>query len=164
MRRVVLISIIIMLVIACGPTVQNPAGTPSPAPTPDLSGRFVEVPPNQPFKYTVVAAGIVRLNNQLVITQGLVGPSFNLRMIGTVSVGKFVITYDGYAPPDDNSNIIVKAVAQGANGNRGPYAVSFVGFRPQGIELSLWDLKAGAPPTFEPVDVMVEVSRYSRTS
>jgi hypothetical protein len=73
MRRLILVSIIATVAVACGPSVQSPGGPPGPAPTPDLSGRFVEVPSNQPFEYSVVGAGIVRVNNQLAITQGSVG-------------------------------------------------------------------------------------------
>jgi len=141
---------------------------PTPVPTPDLTGRFVEVPNNQPFKYSVVAAGLLQVGGGLttVGSTGAIGPSYNnLRLLQKLTGGNFIVTYDGYAQPDDNSNVIVKALAEGFNQGAGPYVISFKGFNVVGISLEVHDLRAGGPPSdFKKMKVMLEISRYVRTN
>ena len=168
MRRLALASVMLTVLTACGSLTQNPSVTPTPVPTPDLAGRFVEVPNNQPFKYSVVAAGLLQLGGPLtaVGNTGAIGPTYNnLRLLEKLTAGKFVVTYDGYAQPDDNSNVIVKALAEGVNQSDGPYVVSFKEFNIVGIVLAVHDLHAGGPPSdFKKVKVMLEISRYVRTN
>lgn len=167
MRRLALVSVIIPLLTACGSLTQNPNVNPTPIPTPDLTGRFVEVPNNQPFKYSVVAAGTLQLGGLTIAgNTGAVGPTYNnLRVLIPLTGGNFVVTYDGYAQPDDNSNLIVKALAEGFNQGAGPYVISFKGFNVVGISLEVHDLRAGGPPSdFKKMKVMLEISRYVRTN
>ncbi len=133
MRKLVLLSVIIFLA-ACAPLTQTPVGNPTSSPEADLNGRsFVGVPANQPFKYSIVGAGLLQVGG-------------------------------GLAQPDENSNVIVKALAEGREQGRGPYAVFFDGFTPVGIRMSLRDLRNDGPPSdFDKVNVMVEISRFSKT-
>jgi hypothetical protein len=88
-----------------------------------------------------------------------------LRVLSKLTGGNFIVTYDGYAQPDDNSNVIVKALAEGVNQGDGPYVISFKGFNVAGISLAVHDLRAGGPPSdFKEVKVMLEISRYVRTN
>ncbi len=168
MRKLVLLSVIIFLA-ACAPSTQTPVGNPTSSPEADLNGRsFVGVAANQPFKYSIVGAGLLQVGGGLVIAGGSppsVGPTYNnLHVIGNMSEGRFTVTYDGYAQPDENSNVIVKALAEGREQGRGPYAVFFDGFTPVGIRMSLRDLRNDGPPSdFDKVNVMVEISRFSKT-
>ena len=167
MRKLVLLLVIIFLT-ACAPSTQTPVGNPTPSPEADLSGRFVGVPANQPFKYSIVGAGLLQVGGGLVAVGGSppsVGPTYNnLHVIGNMSEGRFTVTYDGYAQPDENSNVIVKALAEGSTQGRGPYAVFFDGFTPVGIRMSLRDLRNGGPPIdLDKVNVMVEISRFTKT-
>jgi len=168
MRRLALVLVIITFLSACGSPTQNPNVNPTPVPTPDLTGRFVEVPNNQPFKYSVVAAGLLQVGGGLttVGSTGAIGPSYNnLRLLQKLTGGNFIVTYDGYAQPDDNSNVIVKALAEGVNQGDGPYVVSFRSFNAAGISLRVHDLSANGPPNdFKEVKVMLEISRYVRTN
>lgn len=158
----------ITLLTACGSLTQNPSVTPTPVPTPDLAGRFVEVPNNQPFKYSIVAAGMLQLGGPLTAigNTGAIGPTYNnLRLLEKLNGGRFTVTYDGYAQPDDNSNVIVKALAEGASQSGGPYVVSFKEFNVLGIVLAVNDVRDGRPPIdFQKVKVMLEISRYVRTN
>ena len=164
MRRLASVSIIITFLTACGPAAQSPPGNPPPTPTPDLRGRFVEVPANQPFRYSVVGAGQLRVG-PLSASQFTVGPTFNnLRVVGVPALGRFIVTFDGSTQPDQNSNLIVKALAEGGKPNHGPYVVFFVGFNVAGIELGLRDVTGRSSPDFDEVKVMVEISQYVRTN
>jgi len=166
MGKLVLLSVIIFLT-ACTPSTQTPVGNPTSSPEADLNGRFVGVPPNQPFRYSIVGAGVLQLGGGLVAVGSpqTVGPAYNnLHVIGSISEGRFTVAYDGYVQPDENSNVIVKALAEGSQQGRGPYAVFFDGFTPVGIRMSLRDLRNDGPPSnFDKVIVMVEISRFSKT-
>ena len=88
-----------------------------------------------------------------------------MRLLQKLTGGNFIVTYDGYAQPDDNSNVIVKALAEGVNQGDGPYVVSFRSFNAAGISLRVHDLSANGPPNdFKEVKVMLEISRYVRTN
>jgi len=165
MQKPVLVSIILMFLTACRPSVQIPPANPTPTPSLDLGSRFVEVPANQPFRYSVVAAGVFRVTGGLGAALSNVGPAYNnLRVLPPVSGGRFLITYDGYTQPNQDSNLIVKALAEGAN-QRGPYVVFVVGFNAGGVELGIRDLTADGPPSdLDTVKVMVEISQYVRTN
>ena len=142
MRRLVLVSVIITFLSACGSPTQNPNVNPTPVPTPDLTGRFVEVPNNQPFKYSVVAAGLFHDTGgglTTVSSTGAIGPSYNnLRLLQKLTGGNFIVTYDGYAQPDDTSNVIVKALAEAVNQGDGPYVVSFRSFNAAGRSVCVY--------------------------
>jgi len=166
MRKLAVLSVIIFLT-ACAPSTQTPVGNPTPSPEADLNGRFVGVPANQPFKYSIVGAGLLQVGGGLVAVGSSPprnGPTYNnLRVIGSLSEGRFTVTYDGYAQPDENSNVIVKALAEGRTQTGGPYAVSFDRFTPVGIQMSLRDLRNDGPPlNLEKVNVMVEISRFTK--
>ena len=158
MRRLVLSLMIIATVTACSP-VQTPVGN-QPAPSPpasgtvDLHGHFVEVPANQPFRYSIVAAGVVRAPT-------IVGPAYNnLRVVGSnPTTGIIKLTFGGYAVPNGSSQLIVKALASDENEAGGPFVVFFHGFATDGFELKITDLNRhpAAPDT---VQLMVEVSQF----
>ena|SRR5215471_1460035 len=160
MRRIGLSLTIIATLTACSP-VQTPVGNqgaPSPLTSPsgtvDLHGRFVEVPANQPFRYSIVAAGRVHF-------PGIVGPAYNnLRVVGAnPTTGIITLTFDGYAPPDGTFQLIVKALASDENESGGPFVVFLRGFGNDGFELRVTDLN-GHRAAPDAVNLMVEVSRY----
>jgi len=141
--------------------VQTPVGNqsaPSPLTSPsgtvDLHGRFVEVPANQPFRYSIVAAGLVHL-------PGTVGPAYNnLRVVGSnPTTGVITLTFDGYSKPDGSFQLIIKALASDENESGGPFVVFFRGFGNDGFELRVTELN-GQRAALDAVKLMVEVSRY----
>jgi len=161
MFRLALLFTIISTTAACS-SVQTPVGNQgsaspltSPSSTVDTHGHFVEVPANQPFRYSIVAAGVVR-------APGIVGsPYNNLRVVGFSSTtGIIKLTFDGYAPPDATSRLVVKALASDVNDSGGPFVVFFRGFGNDGFELRITNLK-GLPAAPDIVELMVEVSRYT---
>jgi hypothetical protein len=158
-RLVVLMSCVITLT-ACttAPTSIGNQGTPSPAVSPsgpaDSHNRFVEVPPNQTQRYSIVAAGIVRV-------PGMVGAAYNnLRVVEFSQTSGIVkLTFDGYAPPNE-TRLIVKALASDENEAGGPFVVFFHGFGSDGFDLRVTKLD-GSRASLDFVTLDVEVSRYS---
>ena len=115
------------------------------------------MPPNQPFRYFIVAAGIVGNNGRAT------GPVFNgLTVQSFASNGQVVMTFNGYQPPDDKSQLIVKAMPVFLESLKNFYVVQFEAFGSSSFAVRVADL-AGRPPNgnaIEQLQLMVEVSRY----
>ncbi len=168
MRRLVLASIIITTTLtACGSVLTGPNGnqapTASPSPsssTDPLSRRFVEVPPNQPFKYSIVAAGLVGVGDST-------GPTYNNLRVTDFSRnnGTFKLSFDNYTQPDGSFQLIVKVVASEGNPEvGGPFLAYFSNFSADGFVLRVTDVKGEVPDSMEGVRLMVEVSKYVPSS
>ena len=131
---------------------QGPAGDPA-----KLQRQVVELPPNQPMRYFIVAAGIVGNNGRAT------GPVFNgLKVVSFAGNGQVVMTFNGYQPPDDKSQLIVKAMPVFLESLKNFYLVQFEAFGSNSFAVRLVDL-TGKPPNgnaIEQLQLMVEVSRY----
>ena len=134
---------------------QGPDGNPA-----NLQRRVVELPPEQPFRYFIVAAGIVGIGGNNGRTTG---PVFNgLRVQSIAANGQVVMTFDGYQQPDDKSQLIVKAMPVFLESLKNFYLVQFEAFGSNSFAVRLVDL-TGKPPNgnaIEQLQLMVEVSRY----
>ena len=131
---------------------QGPAGDPA-----DLARSVVELPPNQPFRYFIVAAGIV--GNAGSAT----GPVFNgLRVLSLAANGRVVLTFDGYRQPNERGQLIVKAMPVFLPDQNTALVVHFEAFGRAEFALRITD-GAGRPPggnVIEQLQLMVEVSQY----
>lgn len=149
------------MLLGCNEGVPGPAGPVGPTGPPgprgeptDLRGKAVELPPDQPFTYAVVAAGQVRGFQ-------VRPPVYNgLRVLASSASAGLVLTYNGYREPDQTRQLIVKAIASDVNEIGGPYHVHLIGFNEQGFGLRVTG-KRGEIRDPSVASISVEVSELT---
>ena len=119
------------------------------------SGDFVEHPQGLP-RYAIVAAGIVRGDGSAN------GPVYNELKADVGPNGEFLLIFNGYEPPNEKFQWIVKAILVDDKGDQFQTPiVMFREFRPEGIVLSIRDNGVQLPPnSVKEISVMTEISRY----
>jgi hypothetical protein len=135
--------------LGCGPCCES--GSTSSA---------VEHPPGL-APYRIVAAGIVGGAGAAEILARARAPrNYNgLRVLRTED-GTFVLTFDGYRPPDRTFQYIVKALPV-SPGITNQLSVTFVGFRSEGFIVRLTVSGRVSAALLQAVQLMVEVSEAS---
>ena len=89
------------------------------------------------------------------------GPVFNELKAGVGPNGEFLLNFNGYQPPNQEFQWIVKAMLVDPGEKLRTPIVMFREFRPEGIVLSIRDNGVQLPPqTVTQLAMVAEISRY----
>ena len=117
--------------------------------------NFMGLPPAA-GPYAIVAAGLFRIDNNVVTPVGPVYNGLGIRSL-TTPQSDFTLQFNGYRPPDNTFTYIVKATVQDAfavGSTRSTF--QFVRFQNDGIRVRI----VGVDGVFQPPGVMIEISAF----